>query len=87
MKAIAEVYYIPLKYFSMDFVLLLFGLCVTKWYNNEPVEQGPERKGMPPQLYDETGRHCVDENAHSHETRIVGICMHPFNTCQRANMN
>ena len=27
-------------------------------------EQGPERRGLLSQVDDETGRHCVDENAH-----------------------
>ena len=66
LKAIAEVYYIPLKYLSTDFILLLFGLCVTKWYNNDNSdEQRPERRGIMSQLCDESGRHCVYENAYA----------------------
>ena len=38
--------------------------CLTKCHSNDSDEQGPEMRGLLSQVDDETGRHCVDENAY-----------------------
>ena len=49
----------------------LNGICLIKWYNNNLDEQGSERRGLLSQIDDETGSHCVNENAYAWH-KVVG---------------
>ena len=60
-----EVYYIPLNHLYINFMQSLNGICLIKWYNNNLDEQGSERRGLLSQIDDETGSHCVNENAYA----------------------
>ena len=59
-------------------------ICVIKWYNKDSDEQGPEMRGLLSQVDDETGRHCVDENAYTWhkvewslwQEQWQGVCAH-----------
>ena len=66
LKAITLVHYIPLNHLSTNYIYPPSVICVTKWYNNDLDEQGPEMRGLLSQVDDETGRHCVDENAYAY---------------------